>query len=308
MTVVALQAAGRTRASRSVARSTRAAPTPTRAPTGCSSPRRTSRTAPSSSTAPTWRWSPTSSSTIPTSSPTDEAVRRRSSGSSTGARRCTGDPVPRRPRRRAALADRIDGPVITYGTDPRADVRLVVDGDDGTTGSAVDGEELATLELGVPGRHNLLNATAALAVCAGSASTCEAAAAGSGVHGRARRFQRLGEAGASAVVDDYAHHPTELRATLAAARSPHRSGSCSSSSPTATRAPRCSAPSSGAPRPRRTSWSSPTSTPRARPGPRRHRRIVADAAEPRARRSSTSRTSATSSTTLVELVRPATWC
>jgi UDP-N-acetylmuramate--alanine ligase len=118
----------------------------------------------------------------------------------------------------AALTQRIDGPLVTYGTDPRADVRLVVDGAGGAT-VRVDGRGLA-LELSVPGRHNQLNATAALAVC--RALDVDLVAAGEGLArftGAARRFQRLGEAGGVTVVDDYAHHPTELRATLAAARS-----------------------------------------------------------------------------------------
>jgi UDP-N-acetylmuramate--alanine ligase len=118
-----------------------------------------------------------------------------------------------------ALADRIDGPVITYGTDPRADLRLLV-GDDGTHRLRRGGDELATFTLGVPGRHNLLNAGAALAACEWLGADVQLAADGLGrFTGAARRFQRLGEVRGVAVVDDYAHHPTELRATLAAARS-----------------------------------------------------------------------------------------
>jgi UDP-N-acetylmuramate--alanine ligase len=118
-----------------------------------------------------------------------------------------------------ALADRIAGPVVTYGTDPRADLR-VLQGDDGIHRLRRGGEDVASFSLGVPGRHNLLNAGAALAVCSLLDLDLAAAAAGlARFAGAARRFQRLGDAGGVSVVDDYAHHPTELRATLAAARS-----------------------------------------------------------------------------------------
>ncbi len=75
------------------------------------------------------------------------------------------------------------------------------------------------LALRVPGEHNLRNAAAALAVAhelgADLAVCAGALAQFSGV---ARRFERVGEAGGVTVVDDYAHHPTEVAATLAAAR------------------------------------------------------------------------------------------
>jgi UDP-N-acetylmuramate--alanine ligase len=118
-----------------------------------------------------------------------------------------------------ALAEVVDGPVLTYGTDPRASLR-VLPGDDGTHRLRREGEEVAAFTLGVPGRHNVLNAGAALAVAAALDVDLEAAASGlARFSGAARRFQRLGEAKGVVVVDDYAHHPTELRATLAAARS-----------------------------------------------------------------------------------------
>jgi UDP-N-acetylmuramate--alanine ligase len=75
------------------------------------------------------------------------------------------------------------------------------------------------LRLGVPGIHNLRNAVAAIgaveALGGALEPAAEALAAFSGV---GRRFERLGEHGGVAVVDDYAHHPSELAATLAAAR------------------------------------------------------------------------------------------
>jgi UDP-N-acetylmuramate--alanine ligase len=119
----------------------------------------------------------------------------------------------------AALLADIADPAITYGTDPRADVRLVTRQDGTTNVRMPDGADLA-LTLAVPGSHNLLNAAAALAVCGVLGQDLDAAAAGlRRFTGAARRFQPVGEAGGIRVVDDYAHHPTELRATLAAARS-----------------------------------------------------------------------------------------
>jgi UDP-N-acetylmuramate--alanine ligase len=118
----------------------------------------------------------------------------------------------------AALADELDD-VVTYGTDPRADVRLLVD-EDGTARLRADGEDLASFRLGVPGHHNLLNATAALAVVREVGADVAAAANGLvAFTGALRRYQRLGNVEGVAVIDDYAHHPTELRTTLAAARS-----------------------------------------------------------------------------------------
>ncbi len=75
------------------------------------------------------------------------------------------------------------------------------------------------LELRVPGLHNLRNATAAIGVVAAlGADPRRALPALSGFGGVGRRFERLGDVNGVAVVDDYAHHPTEIRATLQAAR------------------------------------------------------------------------------------------
>jgi UDP-N-acetylmuramate--alanine ligase len=75
------------------------------------------------------------------------------------------------------------------------------------------------VQLEVPGRHNVLNSLAALAsglvLGADPAAMARGLAAFRGVE---RRFQRIGEAAGVVVIDDYAHHPTEIRATLAAAR------------------------------------------------------------------------------------------
>jgi UDP-N-acetylmuramate--alanine ligase len=76
------------------------------------------------------------------------------------------------------------------------------------------------VELPVPGRHNVLNALAALAACrAAGVELSEAVAALGDFGGAARRFEERGRTENGAIVyDDYAHHPTEVRATLEAAR------------------------------------------------------------------------------------------
>ena len=77
------------------------------------------------------------------------------------------------------------------------------------------------VELNVPGRHNVLNALAALAACrAAGVEPARAAPALAAFRGAVRRFEDRGRTPSGArVFDDYAHHPTEVRATLEAARS-----------------------------------------------------------------------------------------
>jgi UDP-N-acetylmuramate--alanine ligase len=80
-------------------------------------------------------------------------------------------------------------------------------------------ETLGRIELAVPGRHNLQNALAAVAV--GERVGLEfdrVAAALAGFHGAERRFERHGEVNGVLVIDDYGHHPTEIAAVMAAAR------------------------------------------------------------------------------------------
>ena len=82
-----------------------------------------------------------------------------------------------------------------------------------------DGESLGEVMLAVPGEHNVRNALAALAVGLGLGATVPAMAPGiAAFRGVERRFQLLGEARGAMIVDDYAHHPTEVRATVQAAR------------------------------------------------------------------------------------------
>lgn len=88
----------------------------------------------------------------------------------------------------------------------------------------LNGTELGRLSLSVPGRHNLLNALGALAASMrAGVDFYRASLAATAFQGARRRFEVLGEVatrdgGVATVVDDYAHHPTEVRATLLAAR------------------------------------------------------------------------------------------
>ncbi len=81
------------------------------------------------------------------------------------------------------------------------------------------GEHVADLSLPVPGRHNVRNALAALAVANWHQIKPRLAAKMlHDFHGAGRRFEFIGEVGGVIVIDDYAHHPTEVAATLSAAR------------------------------------------------------------------------------------------
>jgi UDP-N-acetylmuramate--alanine ligase len=83
----------------------------------------------------------------------------------------------------------------------------------------VGGTKLVSLGLKVPGEHNVSNALAALSVCATLGLSIKDAAEALGrFTGTGRRFEVKGESRDIVVIDDYAHHPTEIRATLAAAR------------------------------------------------------------------------------------------
>jgi UDP-N-acetylmuramate--alanine ligase len=121
-----------------------------------------------------------------------------------------------------ALADRTAAKgttrVLTYGTGHDADI-LLQDGGPGDVSVAVDGAR-HTLNLQVPGRHNALNAAAAFAVALELGVAPERAAEALGhFTGASRRFELKGQGRGVRVYDDYAHHPTEVRAALSAARS-----------------------------------------------------------------------------------------
>jgi UDP-N-acetylmuramate--alanine ligase len=116
--------------------------------------------------------------------------------------------------------------VLTYGTTPECDVQAVnirlVD-----RGSVSDiyyrGSRLGTLHLSLPGQHNIMNAMAAIAVgMEAGLSFDEISKALAEFHGAKRRFQVISEANDILVIDDYAHHPTEISATIAAAKTTAR--------------------------------------------------------------------------------------
>jgi UDP-N-acetylmuramate--alanine ligase len=120
------------------------------------------------------------------------------------------------------VAARTGSRITTFGMDSDADIRIgdVVQHADRTEARVRwrSGRSLA-LSLKVPGVHNLRNAVAALSVVDALGGALEpAAAALAEFEGVGRRFERLGEFAGVAVVDDYAHHPSELTATLSAAR------------------------------------------------------------------------------------------
>ena len=125
------------------------------------------------------------------------------------------------PELRAMGAD-LDCDVITYGTPAEASVRgtdVAAEGYGMTFNLWLDGEPAGALRLGVPGAHNLLNALGALAAArrAGAPlAACQNAMAA--FRGVDRRFQIVGETGGVLVIDDYAHHPTEIAATINTAR------------------------------------------------------------------------------------------
>jgi UDP-N-acetylmuramate--alanine ligase len=119
------------------------------------------------------------------------------------------------------VAARVTG-ARRFGFASDAEVRIsdVLQGAHGTEATVGwRGGRTIRLGLRVPGIHNLRNAVAALGAVEALGGALEpAAAALAAFSGVGRRFERLGEHGGVAVVDDYAHHPSELVATLSAAR------------------------------------------------------------------------------------------
>ena len=138
---------------------------------------------------------------------------------------CNDDPVLRR------LLPLVHRRVTSYGTTEGSDFLIQMQQSIGTPPSPGDhkplirfqvtykGKDLGEFNLHVPGTHNVLNATAAIAV--GTALDIPTDQIRSGLatfRGVDRRFQLKGKAAGVSVIDDYGHHPTEIRATLAAAR------------------------------------------------------------------------------------------
>ena len=136
---------------------------------------------------------------------------------------CTDHPVVHQ------LVGRIeDRRVVTYGENPQADVRLVgLDHADGGSRFSVvfrdraghTVHEIGALTLPMPGRHNALNATAAIVVARElGMDDAKIRQALAGFGGVKRRFTRTGEWNGITVFDDYGHHPVEIAAVLKAAR------------------------------------------------------------------------------------------
>jgi len=134
---------------------------------------------------------------------------------------CADDPIAK------SLLPRINRPFVTYGIDSDADLRAVNIQREGVQtrfdverrGSA----QKLSVQLNLPGRHNVLNSLAAIAVATElEVSDTAIQSALASFHGVDRRLQQYGDvetsAGKVTIIDDYGHHPTELAATLEAVR------------------------------------------------------------------------------------------
>ena len=120
------------------------------------------------------------------------------------------------------ILPRLDRNIVTYGFSPLADVRAIdtVYNEGTSTFTVKNGAgEIGRIKLPLPGRHNVLNALAAVGVARELGVDFdlmrEALEAFRGVH---RRFEMVGEVDGLLVADDFAHHPVEISATLSAAR------------------------------------------------------------------------------------------
>jgi UDP-N-acetylmuramate--alanine ligase len=120
------------------------------------------------------------------------------------------------------LLPRIKRRHVTYGFSPQADFHARAVGMKGLTSSFVAyrrNEPLGEFTLRMPGRHNVLNTLAAIAVADELEVPLDVTkAALASFNGVARRFTIVAEVSGIALVDDYGHHPAEVQATLAAAR------------------------------------------------------------------------------------------
>lgn len=124
----------------------------------------------------------------------------------------------------SSIATPSSAEVIRYGT-LSDDARLIATAIEAVgTGSKYDcyydGKKLGDVELGVPGIHSIRNSLAAIASGLALGATLPAMRDGlASFKGVERRFQKIGEERGVSIIDDYAHHPTEIDATLEAARS-----------------------------------------------------------------------------------------
>jgi UDP-N-acetylmuramate--alanine ligase len=135
---------------------------------------------------------------------------------------CNDDPILRR------LFPQIRRRMVTYGTRRDSDFHVTLGRTVPITGDAAPltrfkvtykGQGLGEFRLQVPGVHNVLNSAAAIAVGVGLDVPVDQIRSGlENFRGVDRRFQLRGKAAGVSVIDDYGHHPTEIRATLAAAK------------------------------------------------------------------------------------------
>ncbi len=134
---------------------------------------------------------------------------------------CIDDPAVR------AIMPRVGRPMLTYGFSEQADFRISgVKAHQRSTEFIVqrpDGGPALTVTMNIPGEHNMLNATAAIAVAVDEGISDQQIIAGlAGFEGVGRRFEVYGEYpvadGSAMLVDDYGHHPSEIAATIKAVR------------------------------------------------------------------------------------------
>ena len=125
-----------------------------------------------------------------------------------------------------AIVPRMTRRKVTYGFAPQADLvasAVEVDGTGMRFAVRERGSELGDVRIRLPGRHNVLNALATIAVTRElEVPFADAATAMEAFLGIERRFEFKGEVAGISVFDDYGHHPAEIRATLDAARAFHR--------------------------------------------------------------------------------------
>lgn len=132
------------------------------------------------------------------------------------------------PEVQALVGEIEDRKVVTYGTNPQADVRIINVRTEGasTFFDVISRDRLtksektiAGLELPMPGQHNVLNATAAIAVADQLGVSADDIRSGlKNFGGVKRRFTLTGEVNGVRVIDDYGHHPVEISSVLKAAR------------------------------------------------------------------------------------------
>lgn len=132
------------------------------------------------------------------------------------------------PEVQALVGEIEDRRVVTYGQNPQADVRLVgLRNDNGVSRFSIEIRDRITkaertikdVELPMPGLHNAMNATAAIAVADQLKVSPEAIRQGlKGFAGVKRRFTKVGVVNDITIIDDYGHHPVEISSVLKAAR------------------------------------------------------------------------------------------